>query len=120
MWSHSLQHGVERRRDPVWQWRTGRETSGRKLTQRSERRQELRTGPGDRARLRRMADLAAELSRVMPPVVDGVAADVKLAEGLATLAQDLESWPPCDGTARRTYTGVFAGFRDESGVENEL
>jgi allantoin racemase len=58
-----------------------------------------------------MADLAAELSRDHGlPVVDGVAAAVKLAEGLAALGLKTSKLGAYASPLAKPYTGVFAEF----------
>lgn len=58
-----------------------------------------------------MADLAAELSRRHGlPVVDGVAAAVKLAEGLAALGLRTSKRGGYAAPRAKPYTGAFASF----------
>jgi allantoin racemase len=58
-----------------------------------------------------MAGLAAELSHAHGlPVVDGVAAAVKLAESLAVLGLKTSKLGAYASPLARTYTGMFAEF----------
>jgi allantoin racemase len=58
-----------------------------------------------------MADLAAALSRRHGlPVIDGVAAAVKLAESLVSLGLSTSKLGPYAAPLPKTFTGVFAAF----------
>ena len=58
-----------------------------------------------------MADLAASLARRHGlPVIDGVAAAVKLAEALVSLGHATSKLGPYARPLPKTFTGAFAGL----------
>jgi allantoin racemase len=62
-----------------------------------------------------MADLAAALSREHDlPVVDGVGAAVKLAEGLVSLRLKTSKHGGYAAPRAKPYSGVFAAFTPEA------